>query len=154
MSTSLSRRRRRGRIKVSSRQAGYVVAALLIMVVAGRAGGGAAATWWDALAVGVAMAVLSVALAWPRRRRRSSSTVYRRPSTQRVDNQVLGGGHSAWSAPAGKAVVVGSASVRMRKPQSLGKQRMRLAVAEELLEAHGLTADYRAMVSAVEQDAS
>jgi hypothetical protein len=136
-------------------------AALLIMVVAGRAVSGQAATWLDVVAVGVAAAVLVLTLLLPTsRRRRSSSTVYRRPSTQRVDNQVLGGGHSAWSAPAGRAVVAsseGAKSVGMRelsaKPRTTHiRINMRLAVAEELLEAHGLTADYRAMVSAVEQD--
>jgi hypothetical protein len=143
MSTS-RRRSRRSRVRLSRVQLVCVAAGLALMVEGGRAAV-VAATWWDALVVGGAVAALAVALAWPTRRRRPrSTTIYRRPatSTQRVANEVLEGGHPAWAAPA--------QAKQQARPKALTNQRRRLVVAEELLERHGLAADYRAVVEELE----
>lgn len=142
------------RIRLSRVQLVCVTAGLAVMVEGGRAAA-VPATWWDVLVVGAAVAALAVALAWPKPRRRApaegrSILSADERKRRRVDNQVLSGGHTAWSPPAGQAVVVRTPSARPRTHVVIN---MRLAVAEELLEAHGLTADYRHMVSAVEQDA-
>lgn len=202
-----SRRRTSRRRSLDHPVVAAALSAVCVVVVAARAVTGQAASWLDVVAVGVAAAVLVLAVMLPtsRPRRRGASIL---PAAvrqrQRVATEVLGGGHPAWQAP-GRSVVraphgypsgdtptdgilAPPAALRPhpqaadpfrlaetepllhappaqsdpydvlhrerapRKPGPAGRQRMRLAVAEELLEAAGLAADYRDMVSAVEQE--
>lgn len=178
-----SRRRTSRRRSLHRPVVAAVLSAVCVVVVAARAVAGVAATWLDVVAVGVAAAVLVLAMMLPtsRPRRRGASIL---PAAvrqqQRVATEVLGGGHPAWQAP-GQSVVrtpqpadpfrlaetepllhtppsqsdpydVLHRERAPRKPGPSSRARMRLAVAEELLEAAGLAADYRDMVSAVEQE--
>lgn len=104
MSASGRRSRRRSRVRLSRVQLVCVVAGLVMVVEGGRAGAGQPASWWDVLVVAGAVALLAVALAWPKpRRRRPAAGRSILPAATRqqrkVENSVLAGGHTPWAAP-------------------------------------------------------